>query len=81
MKTYTIQLADDEVLVALKRGEDYEDVHPELVAEDAHIKWPEYRVIYGPPHLVPVNARPPLTPDQSPELTHDNPSPLHGAAR
>ena len=42
----TIEIEDDEVLVALKRTEDYEDVHPELVAEDA-IKetWPEYRTV------------------------------------
>ncbi len=47
MKTITIEVADDEVLVALKRTEDYEDVHPELVAEDA-IKdtWPEYRTVW-----------------------------------
>lgn len=45
-KTITITIEDDEVLVALKRPEDYDDVHPELVAEDA-IKetWPEYRTI------------------------------------
>ena len=48
MKTYIIELADDEVLVALKRGEDYEDVHPELVSEDAiGDRWPEYRTIHG----------------------------------
>lgn len=48
MKTYTIQIADDEVLVALKRGEDYDDVHPELVSEDAiGDRWPEYRTIHG----------------------------------
>jgi hypothetical protein len=34
MKTVTIQLADDEVLIAVKRAEDYDDVAPELVAED-----------------------------------------------
>lgn len=46
MRKVTIEIADDEVLVALKRGEGYEDVHPQLVAEDA-IKenWPEYRTI------------------------------------
>lgn len=44
----TIELADDEVLVALKRGEGYEDVHPELVAEDAiGDRWPAYRTIHG----------------------------------
>ncbi|HEY8878262.1 MAG TPA: hypothetical protein VIN03_11900 [Roseateles sp.] len=48
MKTYTIQLADDEVLVALKRGERYDDVHPELISEDAiGDRWPEYRTIHG----------------------------------
>lgn len=42
----TIEIEDDEVLVALKCPEDYEDVHPELVAEDA-IKetWPDYRTV------------------------------------
>lgn len=44
----TIELADGEVLVALKRPEGYEDTHPELVAEDAiRENWPEYRTIYG----------------------------------
>lgn len=48
MATYIIELADDEVLVALKRGEGYEDVHPELVSEDAiGERWPEYRTIHG----------------------------------
>lgn len=48
MKTYIIELEDDEVLVALKRGEDYEDVHPELASEDAiGDRWPEYRTIHG----------------------------------
>lgn len=48
VKTYMIELADDEVLVALKRGEDYEDVHPELVSEDAiGDRWPVYRTIHG----------------------------------
>ncbi|MEJ6003769.1 hypothetical protein [Paucibacter soli] len=48
MTTYTIELADDEVLVALKRCEGYDDVHPELVSEDAiGDRWPEYRTIHG----------------------------------
>lgn len=34
-KTLTVEIADDEILIAIKRPEDYEDVHPELVAEDA----------------------------------------------
>lgn len=40
-------LGDNEVLVALKRPEGYENTHPELVAEDA-IKdtWPEYRTVW-----------------------------------
>lgn len=39
---------DDEVLVALKRGEGYDDVHPELVSADAiGERWPEYRTIHG----------------------------------
>lgn len=47
MKQITIEVEDDEVIVALKRPEGYEDVHPELVAEDA-IKpdWPEYRTVW-----------------------------------
>lgn len=39
---------DDEVLVALKRIEGYEDVDPSIVAEDALIsqeEWPEWRVV------------------------------------
>ncbi|RCW65153.1 hypothetical protein [Pseudorhodoferax soli] len=46
-KIVKIAVADDEVLVALKRPEGYEDTHPELVAEDA-IKdtWPEYRTVW-----------------------------------
>ena len=48
MKTYTIDLADDEVLVALQSGESYDNVHPELVSEDAiAARWPEYRTIHG----------------------------------
>ena len=43
-----IELADDEVLVALKRIEDYEDVHPEILADDAiGSRWPEWRTIHG----------------------------------
>lgn len=49
----TIEIAEDEVLVALKRPEGYEDVHPEIVASDA-LKgdgwkgdgWLEYRTIH-----------------------------------
>jgi hypothetical protein len=37
VKTITIEVEDDEVLIALKRPEGYEDVHPEIVAEDAGI--------------------------------------------
>lgn len=45
---YIIELADDEVLVALKRPEDYEDKHPKWVSEDAIREcWPEYRTIHG----------------------------------
>ena len=32
------------VLVRLERVEGYEDVHPDLVAEDA-INWPDYEVL------------------------------------
>lgn len=47
MKTITVEVEDDEVLVAIKRPEGYDDVHPQLVAEDA-IKesWPEYRTVW-----------------------------------
>ena len=46
-RSITIEIDDDEVLVALKRHEGYEDVHAELVSEDA-IKetWPEYRIVW-----------------------------------
>ena len=41
----TVELSEDEVLVALKRVEGYEDIHPDLLAEDAIGKnWPEYRI-------------------------------------
>ena len=43
MKTITIEVEDDEVLVALKRPEDYEDVDPVLVVEDC---FPEARSTY-----------------------------------
>jgi len=47
MRTVTVDVEDDEVLVALKRPEGYEDVHPDLVAEDAIMpNWPEYRTIW-----------------------------------
>jgi hypothetical protein len=47
VKTITIEVEDDEVLVALKRPEEYEDVHPQLVAEDAiNPNWPEYRTVW-----------------------------------
>ncbi|MBG6083164.1 hypothetical protein IWX58_004914 [Rubrivivax gelatinosus] len=45
-RTFLVELDDDEVLVALKRGEGYEDVHPQLVSEDAiGDRWPEYRTL------------------------------------
>ena len=57
MKTVTIQIADNEVLVALKRPEGYDDVHPELVAEDAIDEaWPEYRTVW--PHEGDTNGKP-----------------------
>lgn len=37
-------VGDGHVLVALRRTEGYEDVHPQLLAEDA-IDWPEYWTI------------------------------------
>lgn len=46
-RVITVEVEDDEVLVALKRPDEYDDVHPELVSEDA-IKeiWPEYRTVW-----------------------------------
>lgn len=42
----SLSLKPNEVLVALARVEGYEDVHPELVSEDAiGDRWPEYRTI------------------------------------
>jgi hypothetical protein len=46
-------VADDEVLIAIKRGEGYEDVVPQIVAEDALRQWLaggckfEWRVVSG----------------------------------
>lgn len=34
MKTITVEIADDEILIAIKRSEEYDDVTPELVVED-----------------------------------------------
>lgn len=49
-QTAGVHVADDEVLVALRRGEGYEDVHPQLVAEDAiDDRWPEWRIIAAAP--------------------------------
>ncbi len=47
-RTITIEVDEDEVIVALKRPEDgYEDVPPELVSEDAiKPEWPEYRTVW-----------------------------------
>ena len=49
----------DEVLIAIKRGEDYQDVHPELVAADALGNTPfEWRVIDAAPQTKePTNDR------------------------
>lgn len=46
-RTITIEVDEDEVIVALQRPEDgYEDVHPELVSEDAiKPEWP-YRTVW-----------------------------------
>lgn len=44
-----VELAEDEVLVALKRVEGYDDVHPHILADDALSgNWPEYRVVDAP---------------------------------
>ena len=46
-RTITIEVDEDEVIVALQRPEDgYEDVHPELVSEDAiNPEW-SYRTVW-----------------------------------
>ena len=55
MPRITLDIADDEVLVALKRGEGYEDVHVQLVSEDAvNAHWPEWRTIL-PEQITPVH--------------------------
>lgn len=45
----TVEIADDEILIAIKRPEDYEDVHPDLVAIDAlgDVLDFEWRVVAG----------------------------------
>lgn len=49
-QTAGVAVDADEVLVALRRGEGYEDVHPQLVAEDAiDDRWPEWRIIAAAP--------------------------------
>ena len=54
MPRITLDIADDEVLVALKRGEGYEDVHVQLVSEDAvNAHWPEWRTVL-PDEMTPV---------------------------
>ena len=41
-----VDVAADEVLIALKRAEGYEDVHPDLVAQDAiNPRWPSWRIV------------------------------------
>ena len=46
MKTITVEIKDDEVLVAIKRPEEYDDVHPQLLVEDAICyEWVEWRVL------------------------------------
>lgn len=47
MKTITVEIEDDEVLVAIKRPEEYDDVHPQLLVEDVvcDINWCEWRVL------------------------------------
>jgi len=42
----TVEIEPDEVFVALKRGEGYDDVHPEILVDDARIQWPHgYRIV------------------------------------
>lgn len=47
MKTITVEIEDDEILVAIKRPEEYEDVHPQLLVEDAvgNVGWVEWRLV------------------------------------
>lgn len=47
MKTITVEIEDDEVLVAIKRPEEYDDVHPQLLVEDivSYVGWVEWRII------------------------------------
>ena len=52
MKTVTVEIEDDEVLVALTRPDGYEDVCPSLVAEDALQRTTfEYRTVW--PEIAP----------------------------
>ena len=47
MKTITIEIEEDEVLVAVKRPEEYEDVDPVLVIEDVFPEArSEYRIVW-----------------------------------
>lgn len=51
-----VELADDEVLVALKRVEGYEDVHPVILTDEAiGDGWPEWRTIHGD-QVAPANT-------------------------
>lgn len=51
-----VEIAEDEVLVALRRVEGYEDVHPEILTDDAiGDRWPEWRTIHGD-QVAPTNT-------------------------
>lgn len=61
----------DEVLVAIKRGEGYEDVHPQLVADDAFGETPfAYRVVDSAPP--PASVQDVLTADDVQWIVNDN---------
>lgn len=52
--TTEASVAADEVLVALKRVEGYEDVHPSILADDALMgHWPEWRLVKSFPDASP----------------------------
>lgn len=47
MKTIKVEIEDDEVLVAIKRPEEYKNVPAQLLVEDVvgNIGWAEWRTI------------------------------------
>lgn len=51
-----LAIGSDEVLIALKRVEGYEDVHPELLVDDARFNWPQFRIVPAPSSQNPTQA-------------------------